>query len=116
MYLPGFGPEQSLEWPQVELTETEREWKLTAELPGLESTDVEVLVTSRQITLRGEGRLPRDPPARGVPAQRFYGRFERRIALPTPVNESSAAASFSEGTLTVVLTKLLTALKRIEIE
>ena len=46
-------------------------------------------------------------------SERYYGRFERRIALPTEVDEAKVSASFKKGILTVTLPKLLQALEKV---
>lgn len=103
----GFGSDASpagrgLGWPRVELVEAEGGLKLSAELPGLDEKDVELLVEDGVLTLRGEKRSENTDTARGY-SERSYGRFERVIALPLPVEEDKAAASFRNGVLTVTL-------------
>lgn len=91
-----------LGWPRVELVETDEGLRLSAELPGLEERDVELLIDNDVLILRGEKRAETTDPARGY-SERSYGRFERAIALPFPVVEEKAAASFRNGVLSVTL-------------
>ncbi len=43
-------------WPSVEISDGEKEIKVTAEVPGLEEKDIEVLLDDGVLTLRGEKR------------------------------------------------------------
>jgi HSP20 family protein len=91
-------------WPKVELGETEREIRVTAELPGLDQKDVDVTVEDGMLTLRGEKRSELDDKDRGY-TERSYGRFERRIGLPKGIDRDHANATFRDGVLTVTLPK-----------
>jgi len=77
---------------------------VTAELPGLEEKDVEIQVDDDVLTISGEKRSEIDDKDRRY-SERYYGRFERRIALPAEVDEDRANASFRNGVLTVTLPK-----------
>ena len=103
----GFGAVPSLAgrglgWPKVELVEADGGLRLSAELPGLDEKDVELLVEDGVLTLRGEKRAETADRARGY-SERSYGRFERVIALPVPVEADKAEATFRNGVLTVTL-------------
>jgi HSP20 family protein len=91
-------------WPNVEVSETDKEIRVTAELPGLEEKDVEVMLDDDVLTLRGERRSEADDMDRQF-SERFYGRFERRIALGTEVDEGKVEARFKNGVLTVTMPK-----------
>ena len=98
---PPWGGSRS--WPQIEVEDTETEYRVTAELPGLEEKDVEVLVQDGVLTLRGEKRAERQDRARAF-SERVYGRFERRLALDG-VDEDQVKASFRNGLLTITAPK-----------
>lgn len=91
-------------WPHVELGETDKEIRVTAELPGLDEKDVEITVEDGVLTLRGEKRSEVEDNDRGY-TERSYGRFERRIGLPQGIDRDHAAATFRNGVLTVTLPK-----------
>lgn len=91
-----------LGWPRVEVMETDQGLSVSAELPGLEEKDVELLIDDGVLTLRGEKRAETSDNERGY-SERAYGRFERVIALPFAVEEEKAEASFKNGVLTVTL-------------
>lgn len=103
--LPAFGnPGRGLDWPHIELGETDRELRMTAELPGLDEKDVDISVAEGVLTLRGEKRSEVNDKDRGY-SERSYGRFERRIGLPKGVEHDMANATFRNGVLTVTLPK-----------
>ena len=100
--LAGF--DRAVGWPHVELAETDKEIRVTAELPGLDEKDVEITVEEGALTLRGEKRSEVEEKDRGY-TERSYGRFERRIGLPQGIDRDHAAATFRSGVLTVTLPK-----------
>lgn len=103
--VPAFaGLDRSAGWPHVELGETDKEIRVTAELPGLDEKDVEITVEDGALTLRGEKRSEVEDKDRGY-TERSYGRFERRIGLPKGVDRDKADATFKNGVLTVTLPK-----------
>jgi len=91
-------------WPSLEVNATDNEVRVTAELPGLEEKDVEILVDDDVLTIRGEKKAETEEKERGF-SERYYGRFERRIALPFEVDDQKAEAAFNNGVLTVTLPK-----------
>ncbi|MFU0507450.1 Hsp20/alpha crystallin family protein [Pseudaminobacter sp. NGMCC 1.201702] len=91
-------------WPNVEFSETDKEIRVTAEVPGLEENDVEVLLEDGVLTLRGEKKSETEDKDRHF-SERYYGRFERRLALGREVDENKVAANFKNGVLTVTLPK-----------
>jgi HSP20 family protein len=98
--LPGF--ERSLDWPQVELAETDADIRVTVELPGLDEKDVDIQVEEGVLTIRGEKRAEVEDRERGY-SERSYGRFERRIGLPRGIDRDKASATYRNGVLTVTL-------------
>jgi HSP20 family protein len=104
-------------WPSVEVTDSDKEVRVTAELPGLEEKDIEILLDDDVLTLRGERRSEMEDKDRRY-SERFYGRFERRIPLGGEVEEDKVEAAFVNGVLTITLPKSAraqTQSKRIEI-
>ena len=98
-----FGPWSGVT-PTLDMTETDKELVVTAELPGLDEKDFEVTVSGDVLTLRGEKRSETEDKNRQF-SERFYGRFERRIPLGYDVEEDKVSAAFKNGVLTVTLPK-----------
>jgi HSP20 family protein len=90
--------------PSVEIADTDKEVRGSADLPGLEEKDVEVLTEDGVLTLRGEKRSQVEDSARQF-TERSYGRVEPRIPLGFKVDEDKVAALFKNGVLTVTLPK-----------
>ncbi len=113
--LPAFGSLSSFSaaWPNVEISETDKEIKVSAEIPGLEERDIEVLLNDGVLTLRGEKRSETEDKDRQF-SERFYGRFERRIALGAEVEEDKIDAQFKNGVLSIVLPKSAKAQSRVK--
>ncbi len=92
--------------PVTDVTETEKEIEITAELPGLEEKDVQINLADNVLTIRGEKKAEkeeRDKNYRMV--ERSYGAFERSVELPEGVNADVIKASLSKGVLTVTVLK-----------
>ena len=91
-------------WPSVEFSETDKEIGVTAEIPGLDENDIEVMLEDGVLTLRGEKKAETEDKDRQV-SERYYGRFERHIPLGTEVQADKAEARFKNGVITVTLPK-----------
>jgi HSP20 family protein len=105
-------------WPSVEISDEEKQIKVTAEVPGLEEKDIEVLLNDGVLTLKGEKHSETEDKDRKF-SERYYGHFERRIPLGVEVDENAVDARFRNGVLTVTLPKSETAqqhVKRITIK
>jgi len=92
-----------LSWPQLDIEETDKEVRITAELPGLEEKDVSLDIANGVLSISGEKKSQTEDKDRRF-SERYYGRFERRIPLEG-VEEDKASASFKNGVLTIALPK-----------
>lgn len=104
--LPALGISSSFggRWPSVEISDGEKEIRVTAEVPGLEEKDIEVLLEDGVLMLRGEKRSETEDKDCQF-SERFYGSFERRIPLGYEVEDEKVSAAFRNGLLTVTLPK-----------
>ena len=91
-------------WPSVEITETDSHIEVAAEIPGLDEKDLEIMLQDGVLTLRGEKRTANADKDKHF-SERFYGRFERRIAVGNDVDEDKVDAIFRKGVLTITLPK-----------
>ena len=92
--------------PAVELVDDEKEYRLTAELPGMKEDDVEVSFAEGVLTLKGEKREETERRDAGfMLSERRYGAFERRVRLPGDVDPDKIDARFTKGVLTVTVGK-----------
>jgi HSP20 family protein len=90
-------------WPQIDVDETGKEVRVTAELPGLDEKDVSLEIANGVLSISGEKKSETEDKDRRF-SERYYGRFERRIPLKD-VDEEKASASFKNGVLTVTVPK-----------
>jgi HSP20 family protein len=103
--------------PAVDVTEDEKAYKITAELPGLEEKEVNVTVAGGMLTIKGEKSFEKDEKnkSRHV-SERAYGSFQRSFALPEGIDADKIGADMAKGVLTVTLPKTAQAAKQQKIE
>ena len=104
--LAPFGSSRGLSglgWPQIDIDETDKEVRITAELPGLNEKDVSLEIANGVLSISGEKKSESEDKARRF-SERYYGRFERRIALED-VDEDKVSATFKNGVLTITVPK-----------
>jgi HSP20 family protein len=93
--------------PLMDMYETGDDLVLVAELPGVKEKDIRLAVTGDVLTVRGERGS--DDTASAASSQyrseRWFGKFERAVALPIPVQADRIKATYREGLLTVRLPK-----------
>jgi HSP20 family protein len=92
--------------PAVDVYETKDAVVVTAELPGLNEKEIQLAITDDVLTIRGERQWSDE--ARGAShyrQERWFGKFERVIALPIPVDTGKVKATYRDGVLTVTLPK-----------
>lgn len=91
-------------WPNIELSETDKEIKVAAGLPGLDERDVDIQLSNGVLTISGEKKTESQDNDR-LFTERYYGGFERRIPVED-VDQDKVSATFKKGLLTVTLPKL----------
>ena len=106
--LPGAGsaPAGGSFYPSIDVEDRDDEVRISAELPGLDEKDFELSLNGDTLTLRGEKKHESEEQGEGwYRTERAYGRFERHVPLPGPVQADAARAEFRQGVLKVVLPK-----------
>jgi len=92
--------------PALEMTETDKAYKVTAELPGMEPENVDVTFDDGVLRIAGEKKEQREESERGYRlSERSYGTFERLIELPSAADPEKVEAKFRNGVLTVTVAK-----------
>ena len=107
------GAGRTIGWPQVEVSETDKDLRISAELPGMDEKDVEVLMQDRVLTIRGEKKSEVEDKERSF-SERYYGRFERRIPLGQDVDEDKIEAAFKNGVLMITVPRTAQAASQIK--
>lgn len=92
------------EAPAVDIAEKEKEYEITAELPGLDDSDVEV--ADGLLTIKGEKQEEKEEKKKDYYlSERRFGSFQRSFQVPDGVDADKIAATFKNGVLTVNLPK-----------
>lgn len=101
------GERELAEWrPVANISETEKEYLIKAELPEVSKEDVEVSVHDGIITIKGERRMETtDEKETQHRIESFYGSFSRSFSLPADVDETAIQAESKDGVLKVHLPK-----------
>ena len=90
--------------PAMDVHQEEDRIEITAELPGVKEEDIDLTVEDGVLILSGEKRSSRSDDQQGY-SERSYGKFERRVTLPSNIDEDEIGANFEQGVLTVTLPK-----------
>jgi len=95
------------EWsPLVDISENDREYRISAELPEVRREDVKVTAEKGALTIMGERKFEQEEKGRKFHrVERAYGSFGRTFALPDDANPTKVTAEFKDGVLTVHLAK-----------
>jgi HSP20 family protein len=92
--------------PRLDISETDKEINIAAELPGLEPEDIHISLDHNTLTISGEKRAEKEEKGkRFYRVERSYGSFHRSIPLPNEVNEDKIDAAFKRGVLKIKLPK-----------
>lgn len=106
--------------PKVDVTEDDKGYTLTAELPGLTEKEIELSVADGMLTLKGEKQQEKEEKNKQYwLSERTYGSFQRTFALPEGVDPGKVDAKFAKGVLTILLLKkpeVVKAAKKIEVK
>ncbi|MBF0506624.1 MAG: Hsp20/alpha crystallin family protein [Nitrospirae bacterium] len=116
-FFRGFGPEtfesrMGLFTPQIDVSETDKEIRISAELPGMDEKDIEVSLSKDILTIKGEKKEEKEDKGKDYyRMERSYGSFSRTIPLPVEVQDNKVDATFKKGVLTITLPKSEKAVK-----
>ena len=92
--------------PALEMSETNKAYKITAELPGIDPDEVEVTFDDGILRIAGEKKEEREENERGYRlSERSYGAFERAVSLPSNANPDKIDANFKNGVLSITIAK-----------
>jgi len=104
--MPSTGQGGLMAPPHMDVSETENEIRICAELPGVSQDDVEVTLDDNVLTIRGEKRAASEQQRESYHVmERSFGRFQRAIQLPFAPEPDQVQAAFEHGVLTITLPK-----------
>jgi len=93
--------------PAADVSETEAEYLIKADLPEVRKEDVSITVQDGVLTLSGERKQEkRDESERLHRVERFYGSFARRFALPENADEQGITAESRDGVILIHIPKV----------
>ncbi|MCX8568104.1 MULTISPECIES: Hsp20/alpha crystallin family protein [Hyphomicrobiales] len=98
--------------PAMDLVEKEKEYEITAEMPGADEKNIDIKVTNHLLTIKGEKSEEKEEKKKDYfLSERRYGSFQRSIQIPDGIDPDKIEATFSKGILTVRLPKTAEAQK-----
>jgi HSP20 family protein len=94
---------ERVDWiPAADLYETEKEYSIAVDLPGIERDALEISLDDNRLVIRGERTLENEGEHR---VERPQGRFMRKFGVPSTVDQTAIAAEYKDGVLRVRLPK-----------
>jgi HSP20 family protein len=104
--LPGFGPGER-EWvPPFDISETENEIIVKAEIPGMKVEEIDISLTDGLLTIKGERKMEKEDKQENYHRiERQFGTFFRTLNLGLKVKADGIDAGYKDGILTVTLPK-----------
>ena len=92
--------------PKIDVSETDNEIQVTAEMPGIDQNDVEVLLEDDRLIIRGEKKEEREDKDRNYHLrERVEGAFSRTLPLPFAPDPNQVKAEFKNGVMTITIPK-----------
>jgi HSP20 family protein len=92
--------------PRVDVEETEKEYLVRVDLPGIDPKDVDVSMEEGSLILKGEKKEEKEEKKKNFHrVERFVGRFYREIPLPAGVEPEMITAAVTKGVMTVTIPK-----------
>ena len=92
--------------PQVDIGESQKDYTITVEVPGVQEKEIDLTLIDGTFTIRGEKRSEHEEKEKHYHrVERSYGSFQRILSLPTDADENSIKAKFKDGVLTIILAK-----------
>jgi len=104
--------------PSMDVTETDKEIEITAELPGLEEKDVQINLVDNVLTITGEKKEEKEEKEKNYRLlERSYGSFSRTLELPAGTEPDAVKATIAKGVLKVTVPKPTPAeVKKVEVK
>ncbi len=92
--------------PAADVSETDKAYEITAELPGMDEKNIEVKLANGVLTIKGEKQEEKEEKQKDYHMrERSFGSFQRTFQVPDGVDSDKIEASFKNGVLSVTLPK-----------
>ena len=116
--LPTLFGEESMVVPDFDISETEKEYVIAGEIPGIDVKDLKVTLTDGIVTIKGEKKKEQEEKEENYHrVERHYGSFERSFRLPDGIKTKELDAQYKDGILKLTLPKAeVSEVKKIEVK
>jgi HSP20 family protein len=92
--------------PRIDISETDSEYKIEAELPGINQKEIDVKIDNNILTIKGKKEDIKEEKEKNYHLrERYYGAFQRSISLPNNIDPEKIKASFENGVLNISVPK-----------
>jgi len=93
--------------PAADISETEKEYLIKAQLPGVDKKAVNILFDRGTLTIEGERKIEKTSEDEEIRrTESFYGKYSRSFSLPDDIDEKAVTAESKDGVLTIHLPKV----------
>ena len=116
--LPTLFGEESMVVPDFDISETEKEYVIAGEIPGIDVKDLKVTLTDGIVTIKGEKKKEQEEKEENYHrVERHYGSFERSFRLPDGIKTKELDAQYKDSILKLTLPKAeVSEVKKIEVK
>jgi HSP20 family protein len=92
--------------PSAEIDETDTEFHLRLEVPGMSADDLDIEVTDQAVSITGERKSEtKSEEDNTLRSEFYYGKFERYVPLPSQIQRDQVVADYRDGILNLTLPK-----------
>jgi len=92
--------------PRIDISETDGEYKIEAELPGINQKEIDVKIDNNILTIKGKKEDVKEEKEKNYHLrERYYGAFQRSISLPNNIEPEKIKARFENGVLNISVPK-----------
>lgn len=93
-------------YPNIDLSESDKEYVVKAELPGVDKDNVKISLQENVLTLHGDKKQEKEEKDENFhKIERYYGAFQRSIHIPNSIDAKKIKAKFKDGVLSINLPK-----------
>lgn len=94
--------------PRIDISEDDKTYSVVADIPGVKKDNLKITLQDNILTIEGEKKKEEEKSGKNYyRAERVYGNFRRSFTLPVQVDSDKVDAKFEDGTLKIVLQKLM---------
>lgn len=92
--------------PPVDITESENEYQIKADIPGMKKEDIKISLEDNTLTISGERKEEKEEKGKNfVKKEKTFGSFMRSFSLPHSVDSKGIKAAYKEGVLNITVPK-----------